>query len=68
MKDLAEIAKINYSEDKVFKLNSINFKDEFEMLDRLKKMHSRILNIKAATKIQKIARGWLIRKRLRLLI
>lgn len=68
MKELAEIAKINYSEDKVFKLNSINFKDEFEMLERLKKMHSRILNIKAATKIQKIARGWLIRKRLRLLI
>ena len=42
----------------------LNFKDEITILNKMKKKHSRIVNSEAATKIQKVGRGFITRKRL----
>ena len=39
----------------------LNFKDEAQILQKMKKRHARMINADAARKIQKIARGFLVR-------
>ena len=46
----------------------LNFKDEAQILQKMKKRHARMINADAARKIQKVARGFIARLLIRPII
>ena len=50
--------KLGFTKKDIVKLH---FKDEFQILQRMKKRHGRLVNAEAAAKIQKVARGYITR-------